>query len=205
MNIQKNLILKMLKNKLKISKVKLLIFLFIVLICIIYFGYNIQNNQSFDKTKLPTITPTKTTVQELTFTDEQLKGYYSSYENPFVLHIRKSFNNYLAGSNEGIEPLAIKVSKFNDGALSGLDSISKDYFKSKFIVFGINNGIAGGKEMNIIFQDKQDKVFNVWVYKLVGGTYELRGFWQNKNFTDKDMEKIQIQYKKYLEDKVHAL
>lgn len=152
-----------------------------------------------------TITPTEKEIQELRFTQEQLKSYYSSYNNPFVLHIRKALDNYLAGNSEGTEPLAIKIDKAEDGTIGGLDSFSKDYYKSKFIVFGINDSIVGGKEISIIFQDKQDKLFNVWIYKLADDSYELRGFWQNKNFPEKEMEKIQKQYKKFLEDKAHAI
>ncbi len=151
------------------------------------------------------VAPTEEKVQELHFTEEQLQSYYTSYTNPFVLHIRKAFVNYLAGKNEGIELLAIPPDKAEDGTIAGLDSFSKDYYKSKFIVFGINDSVAGGKEINIIFQDKQDRLFNVWIYKLADDSYELRGFWQNKNFTEKEMQKIQKQYGVYLHDRKHAL
>jgi len=156
-------------------------------------------------TVAPTITPTTDEIKEVHFTEEQLKSYYASYEDPFVIHIRKALNNYLAGNNEGIEPLAIKADTGEDGTISGLDSFSKDYYKSKFIVFAINDSDVGGKTINIIFQDKQDKLFNVWVYHLGTGDYELRGFWQNMSFTEKDMQKIQKEYTIVLNDKLHAL
>lgn len=195
------------KNKRKFMTV--LIVLMVSLFSVLFLFHRGISSKPISQQRAESIvnaTPTLTKeVQEIHFTEEQLKSYYSSYKNPFVLHIRKALDNYLAGNNDGIEPLTIKIDKGEDGTLGGLDSFSKDYYKSKFIVFGINNSIAGGKEINIIFQDKQDKLFNTWIYKLGTGDYELRGFWQNKNFTDKEMKKIQIQYKKYLEDKAHAL
>lgn len=153
----------------------------------------------------PTPSPSPTEeVEELQFTKEELESYYAVYKNPFVLHIRKAFDSYLLGTNEGISEIAIKADKMEEG-ISGLDSFSKDYYKSKFIVFAINDGLFGGKIVNIVFQDKPDKLFNVWVYKVTDGSYELRGFWQNENFTEEEMQKIRKQYKVYLQDKEHAL
>lgn len=190
------------------NKHNLIIALFLLLILLVSFFLLFKQPSKapiVPPAVIPTIMPTVEEEQEIRFTGEQLKGYYSSYENPFVLHIRKALNSYLAGINEGIEPLAIRADKTEDGTIGGLDSFSKDYYKSKFIVFGINDSIVGGKEINIIFQDKQDKLFNVWIYRLGTGDYELRGFWQNKNFTENEMAKIQKQYKIYLEDEEHAL
>ena len=146
-------------------------------------------------------------VEELEFTQEQLQKYYEVYENPYVLHLRQALNNYLDGGNEGIDApeIVIEAGTFDDGSLAGLDSFSKDYYKSKFIVMAINDGLMGGKIINIIFQDKPDKLFNAWVYQLGGGGYDFRGFWENTNFTKEKMEIIHKQYKKYLEDKQHAL
>ena len=154
-----------------------------------------------------TSTPQANEPEELKFTEEELKGYYSSYKNPFVLHIRKALNGYLSGTNEGIDmpDLVIKADISEDGTIGGLSSFSSDYYKSKFIVFAINDSVIGGKMINIVFQDKPDKLFNAWVYKLAGGSYDFRGFWQNKEFTPDKMKNINIQFKAYLEDKKHAL
>jgi len=157
-------------------------------------------------------------IEELEFTREQLEGYYEVYKNPYVLHIRKALNAYLNGTNEGISfpesvinAQVLEETSLDSGAESadltpaGLDSFSKDYYRSKFIVFAINDGIMGGKIINIIFQDKPDKLFNAWIYQRAGGDYDLRGFWQNMTFTGEKMEKTVKLYKRYLEDKEHAL
>lgn len=120
----------------------LFITLFLLLAFLLFFSlfFKQPSKTSIVLTISPTAIPTSEEVQEVRFTEEQLKSYYSLYENPFVLHIRKALNNYLAGTNEGINTLAIKVDKAEDGTIDGLDSFSKDYYKSKFIVFAINIG-----------------------------------------------------------------
>ena len=152
-------------------------------------------------------TPPASGIEELKFTEEELKWYYSSYKNPYVLHIRKALNGYLSGTNEGMDTpdLVIKADTSDDGTVGGLSSFGNDYYKSKFIVFAINDSVTGGKTINIVFQDKPDKLFNAWVYKLADGTYDLRGFWQNKEFTPEKMKDINIQFREYMEDKEHAL
>ena len=201
MNASEN-ILSIMKNKRKLF-IALIVLLVLLLFSSLLFKHS--SKTSVVPTISPTIVPTEEGIQEIHFTEEQLKSYYSSYKNPFVLHIRKALDNYLAGTNESINLLAIKVDKAEDGTIGGLDSFSKDYYKSKFIVFAINNNDFGGKTINIVFQDKPDKLFNAWIYQITDGYYELRGFWQNKTFTEKEMINIQKEYKIYLNDKQHAL
>lgn len=144
-------------------------------------------------------------VEEIQLTEAELKQYYDSYNDPFVIHIRSSFNNYLVGSTNQISENAVKANKSVDSTVSGLDSFDKSYYKSKFIIFAINDSLMGGKVINIVFQDKPDKLFNAWVYQITDGSYELRGFWQNMSFDANEMKKIKAQYKVYLDDKRHAL
>lgn len=180
------------------------IFLLFVLLSLFFFVFKPSSKISVVPTVSPTVAPTGQEIKEIHFTEEELKNYYSSYENPFILHIRKALNGYLAGTNEGIDGGIVPYTS-ESGTVGGLDSFSKDYYKSKFIVFAINNGVMGGWIINIVFQDKPDKLFNVWVYKLNEDNYVFRGFWQNNEFTDEEMEKIQKEYKIYLDDKQHAL
>ncbi len=72
------------------------------------------------------------------------------------------------------------------------------------IVFTINDFMAGGKEISIIFRDKPDKLFNVWVYKLATGNYDLREFWQNPGYSEDKMKEVLVQYKQLLDDKAHS-
>jgi len=158
----------------------------------------IQTNQSEE--------PTPTKAEPIVFTQEQLNDYYQTTKNPFVLHIRKALNGYLSGTNVGMDSPDLVIEKDEiDGSPTGLSSFDKDYYKSKFIVFMMNDSIAGGKFIRIIFQDKPDKVFIAWVYKLAGGEYDFRGFSQDSAYTEEKMEEVQVLYKTILEDKLHAI
>lgn len=140
---------------------------------------------------------------------KQVQEYYDTYKNPYVIYIRKALDSYLAGNNVGINDIAIKSdtvhSDQNGDTLSGLDSFSKDYYKSKFIVVNFAAGIGGGKVISIEFQDKPDKVFDVWIYQLAGGDYELRGFSENKILSGEKLIELNKTLKTFLEDKAHSL
>ena len=137
----------------------------------------------------------KTTVEEVEFTQEQLDRYYMSYEDPFVLHIRISIDNYLAGN---LPP--------NEEFITESFIEYEEYIKNKFIVLSINDGIMGGKEIGIIFPGKPDKTFWVWVYKLGdSGIYELRTFDLDNSYTEEEINKLQIQFKFAFEDEEHSL
>lgn len=153
----------------------------------------------------PTVAPT-VTVEPIVFTKEQLEQYYPVYKNPYVIHIRKVLNGYIDGSNIGMESPEDVIEKGElNGAIVGLSAFDKKYYESKFIVYMINDSVAGGKQVSIIFQDKPDKLFDVWVYKLSTGDYDLRAFWQDPKYPEEKMREIQIQYETLLNDKNYSI
>src|SRR3989344_1287840 len=161
----------------------------------------------FNKSQKPVI-PTVTSAPTPTptpFSQEDIDKWNEIYKNPFARHIRKALNGYLNGTNEGIaDPdLVIPISDDKEGR-SGLNAFSKDYYRSKFIVLSIVNGVYGGKEITIVFQDKPDMAFWVWVYKPVDEDYNLKGFAENTKFTKKVMEDFVKYNKAALEDKENA-
>lgn len=85
------------------------------------------------------------------------------YNNPYIKRIRLSLNEYLSGSTVGIEDFAFDQ-KNADGLQCGLDFFDKSYFKSKFIVLSASDNDYGGVQASIIFIDKPDKIFWVWIY-----------------------------------------
>lgn len=122
---------------------------------------------------------------------EDRERYYRIYKNPFVLHLRKALNAYLANDKE----LAWALDKFDRG-----------YYRSKFIVLSLDQSVMGGVMIDILFQNKPDKIFSAWVYKLSDDKYELRGFNRKEHFDEKAAIKEMIDYyKPYLFDKEHAL
>lgn len=91
------------------------------------------------------------------------------YKDPFVMHIRKTFNDILRGATP------------NHMGAEDLANVDKDYFRSKFIVGLITPSALGGKNVLIFFRDRPDVVFCAWVYKLASPReypqYEVRGLW----------------------------
>ncbi len=132
--------------------------------------------------------------EEANFTPEELKEYYLVYDNPEVRYLRTVFAAYLRGDRARDE----------DSKLLG--KWSKDYYRSKFVVLSKDNAMMGGTFITIIFQDRPDKVFLAWVYK-EGGSQKrlwLKGFELGK-FSEEDIRRVRIRYRRFLEDKVHAL
>jgi hypothetical protein len=169
---------------------------------------NINNALNTIKNSSTTNTGTITTkeeTEEITLSDEDYKSYISSYQNPFAIHIRKALNGYLDGSNSGMDMPKTTIEQQNDnGAIYGLSAFDKSYYKSKFIVWAINEHLGGGLDIDIIFQDKPDKMFSAWVYKLGGGEYDLRMFW-DKGLDKEEIDKIVKEYKKYIFNKEYSL
>ena len=136
---------------------------------------------------------------------QELENYFQVYKNPFVLYLRKALNAYLANdsSNIGISSTAVKENN-RKGVISGLDSFDKIYYKSKFVVLTINNSLFGGKDIQILFQEKPDRIFYVWVYKLTEDKYELRGFSSKESFNTQQMKEVIKNYEPYIFDKKHS-
>ena len=132
----------------------------------------------------------KPATEEVNFTPEELKEYYKVYDAPDVKYLRIVFNAYLAGTRGKEKEYEV---------LRGFD---KEYYKSKFIVLAVNGGILGGNFITIMFQDRPDKAFKAWVYKR--GKYELRAF-EPAKFSEDVVKRIQVRYRKFLQDKKHAM
>jgi hypothetical protein len=130
---------------------------------------------------------------EAQFTREQLEEYYLVYKNPEVRHLRTLFDSYLHG--RGVSEQERQI----------LDKWDKAYFRSKFIVMSLDDNIFGGTFITILFQDRPDKVLVAWVYP-EGSNKQLvlRGLKQG-DYSEEDIRRIKIRYKKLIEDKVHAM
>ncbi len=177
-----------------------------------YIHFAVRPTDNRRKDVIPTATEIEASASPATTQDvskitaQVLELYFKTYQFPDVIQVRKALNGYLDGSNYGMtEPRLVIESSTSDDFLYGLSSFSKNYYKSKFIIYTINNNIAGGKNISIIFQDKPDKLFVAWVYKLVDNSYDVRGFGQNLSYTPEKMKQVQTDFKEFLEDRNHAL
>jgi hypothetical protein len=130
---------------------------------------------------------------EAQFTPEQLEQYYLVYKNPDVRYLRTLFDTYL-NSSGGTEEERQQLHKWN-----------KDYFRGKFMVMSRENNMLGGTLITILFQDRPDKVFVAWVYPEGSNKkLTLRRF-DVGDFSDEDLRRIKVRYRKLIEDKVHAM
>lgn len=130
---------------------------------------------------------------EANFTKEQYEMYYRCYKEPEVKYLRKALNAYLDGKGG------------TQAENSLLEKWDKEYFKSKFIVLSLDKCILGGRFVTLMFQEKPDKVFVAWLYSpSKNSIFELRSFELGK-FSDEDIRRINVRYRKFHEDKVHAM
>ena len=137
--------------------------------------------------------PSKIPNGELQFTSEQLDQYYFVYKNPDVRYLRTLFDAYLKSSG-GTEQERQAMDKWN-----------REYFQSKFVVLSRAGNTFGGTLITVLFQDRPDKVFVAWVYpegadkKLTLKAFDIG------DFSDEDIRRIKVRYKKLIEDKKHAM
>lgn len=135
----------------------------------------------------------KIPAEEAQFTPEQLKQYYLVYGNPDVTYLRALFDAYLHKSGG------------TDLERQLLGKWSKDYYRSKFVVLFRDGNVFGGTLITIMFRGRQDKVFVAWVYPEGNeGKLTLKGFDLAK-FNDEDIRRMQIRYRKLIEDKIHSM
>lgn len=140
---------------------------------------------------------------------QELEEYYAVYKNPNVIALRQALDMYRTGDTSlypDVTILEAAVSEDKrDGIITGLDSFDKKYYESKFVVLTINQNIGGGADIQIMFQDRPDRIFYGWVYELAGGGFELRGFNSKEYFDPKVMKELNKAYEVFLSDTEHAL
>lgn len=139
-----------------------------------------------------TATECNTNIKEIVISKEGLKTYKHTYTSPDVQYLREAFDSYLSG-------------KMGSGASSEkeyepLKKYELAYYKSKFIVLAINQDAIGQWVIDILFQDRPDKVFTAVTYD----GFELREF-SDKNLPVCDIERLKIMYRKLIKSKELSL
>ena len=130
---------------------------------------------------------------EAQFTNEQLEQYYLVYGNPDVRYLRSLFDGYPKGSGGTEEERQI------------LNKWDKVYFRSKFIVMSRDANAFGGTLITILFQDRPDKAFVAWVYPEDGNKKLTLRKLEAGDFSQEDIRRINVRYRKLIADKVHAM
>lgn len=118
------------------------------------------------------------------FSEEDLASIRSSGKAPFVINLRKALNDYAKGKT--VSPYFEKSAIIAVG--DNLATFNKDYYKSKFFILQINTDYpVGGVFMDILFRDKPDKIFTVWMFE-TENMFKLRMFEQNLDFSISDIK-----------------
>jgi hypothetical protein len=167
------------------SRVGQFVRIVVSLFCVVLLSTRVLPVQDSKKSKIP--------EGEAQFTPEQLEQYYLVYKNPDVRYLRTLFEAYLKGSRVTAEERQV------------LDKWDKVYFRSKFIVMSRNPNTFGGTLITILFQDRPDKVLVAWVYpEGANKNLALRKL-EAADFSDEDISRIKVRYKRLIEDKVHVM
>lgn len=132
--------------------------------------------------------------------------FYRYYENPYVQHIRKALDAFLAGTDASVFTKQDAITaKNSDGYIYGLKSFDPEYYKGKFIVLSIDSSANGGYYVTLIFQKMPDRFFVAWVTKRSPTAYELQSFASSEYSDPEVIRTIQRKFKDFLSDPVHAL
>lgn len=174
-------------------KTKLTLAIILGFLIIVFLTIYVQNsNQELDITKYKEAIKKVESEQPIRIIENA--GEEEISNSPYIKHIRIALDGYLNGSNTGVENGTLN-SEGNSNC--GLNNFNREYYKSKFIIYTAKDNKYGGVEADIVFVDKPDTIFWVWIYKLDGGNgdYILRGFCNNGPNKEKETE-----FKEYIKE-----
>lgn len=129
--------------------------------------------------------------------NNDLAEYQSVYNEPSVRFLRQALNAFVEDKSPEACILQAAVTKSSgkdygmEGITSGLEAFDKSYYMSKFVVGSISDNSENGKDIQIVFRDKPDRIFYAWIGKTPYTDLCLLGF------NSKDMDATST--KKFLE------
>ena len=150
---------------------------------------------------------------EQSLSPEDLDRYESVYHEFSVTFLRKALDAYKANdlSTACILPPAIEKGSGKEYGLenmtSGLDAFDKDYYKSKFIVFTFEDSeiVDEGKDIQIVFVDRQDRIFYALVGRNPEGEICLMGFNSRDDLEPKKLKETFKSLEPYFSDPTLAI
>lgn len=118
------------------------------------------------------------------FTKDDIASLASTGKAPFVINFRQALNDYYKGKAES--PYFERSALIAVG--DNLTTFDKSYYKSKFFILKVNTDYpVGGVFMDILFRNKPDKVFTVWMFE-TEGIFKLRMFEQNLDYSASEIK-----------------
>jgi hypothetical protein len=110
--------------------------------------------------------------------EEDLSKLRESGTAPFVINLRKAFNDLLKGK---------KKSDYINFDFVIVEKNEMKYLKSKFFILSIEQYQPGTEKLDILFKDIPDRVYTC-VMSQESGIYQLKYFNINTNFTDGEIK-----------------
>ncbi len=105
-------------------------------------------------------------------------------QEPAVVAVREQLNEYLAGTlDPNYEFTPVKKEMFDTQC--GLDAFDRDYYEHKFALINGEDAKYGGALLHIIFPDKPDRAFEVWMYPRA--TSPNSHEWEMRMFCDSEL------------------
>jgi hypothetical protein len=133
-------------------------------------------------------------VEELVLTSKEKKAYKRLLMRPRVIYLRDILDRHKNGKQLDSDP------QFEQEINNALDGLDKKHITGKFILFSEDDNPMGGANLELMFQDNPNKVYNAWIYGKAKDALILRSFEEAPYYTQADIENIQIRYKKFLND-----
>jgi len=130
--------------------------------------------------------------EEAHFSPAQLRDYYRVYRNGDVRYLRTTFNAFLAGK------------ALDEGVASILRAWDPAYLRSRFMVASREESQFGLTFILIVAQDRPDRVLRAIVYRRSDSRYILRRL-EDAAMPAEEIQAMQIRYRQFLADTVHAM
>lgn len=140
---------------------------------------------------------------------QSLDDYFHVYQNEYVRYLRQALDAYLA--NDPSQACIIQgavAQQAREGITAGLDAFDKNYYKSKFVVLtfdNFENNEELGKSIQILFQDKPDRIFFAWVGNNDEGEICLLGFLSNDDQDPQQLKEATEFYEGLIYSKEYSL
>jgi hypothetical protein len=129
--------------------------------------------------------------------ENQYSSIFKLYKTHQIIELRKIFNLYSTKSLAELRKLYP----------TDIELVTKMWknriiYKSNFIIINSRISLGGGFDYLIIFKNKPDQIYQVWIYS--GTTDEVRAF-EKLDLNKEERKEVLNNYKRLIEDTIHSI
>jgi hypothetical protein len=171
----------------------------LTLLIIIVSYYSCTNSKSKDSEKAneAEYVRTQKISPEKTMSDDEYNQIFALYDTRDVKQLRITLDQYSEKSFKEI----VTLYPDNIELVKTMYSY-RGVFNSKFVIVGRSSNFGGGYNYYIIFKDKPDHIFSVWIY--TEDNSEVRSF-KDIEYTPKERKDVLTQHKYLVENLDHSI